>query len=313
MCKAVKVVRTDGLSREEWLSFRRQGIGGSDAAVIVGLGRFGSQFELWSDKKGLLPDKEDSEVMRLGRDLEQYVAQRWMEKTGKRVRRLNYILKDSRYPFSLANLDREVIGENAGLECKTTSVYNKCDWDGGEIPPAWYVQCMHYMAVCGFERMYLAVLVLSKGFYSFEIERDEDEIAALMAAETGWWERYMLGGEEPDPDGSESAGEVMRKLYPKDDGGSILLMDREQDLDRIGELEEQIKALKTEQETLKQGIMQKMGEAGTGQSLGWKVSWKAQESRRVDTAMLKEQYPEVWAACSKVSISRPLKIKKVKN
>ena len=313
MCKAVKVVRTDGLSRTEWLEYRRAGIGGSDAATVVGLGRFGSQFELWSDKKGLLPDKEDTEVMRLGRDLEQYVAQRWMEKTGKRVRRMNYILRDPRYPYSLANLDREVIGEDAGLECKTTSVYNKCDWEGGEIPPAWYVQCMHYMAVCGFDRMYLAVLVLSKGFYTFEIERDEAEIAALMEAETVWWERYMTGGEEPPADGSDSAGEVLRKLHPVDDGTSVLLMDKEDDLDRIGQLSSQIEALTQERDALKQGIMQRMGEAGTGQSAGWKVTWKAQESRRVDQKKLKEAYPEAWEACVKVSTSRPMRIVRTGN
>ena len=313
MCKAVKVVRTDGLSRTEWLEYRRAGIGGSDAATVVGLGRFGSQFELWSDKKGLLPDKEDTEVMRLGRDLEQYVAQRWMEKTGKRVRRMNYILRDPRYPYSLANLDREVIGEDAGLECKTTSVYNKCDWEGGEIPPAWYVQCMHYMAVCGYDRMYLAVLVLSKGFYTFEIERDEAEIAALMEAETAWWERYVIGGEEPPADGSDSAEEVLRKLHPVDDGTSVLLMDKEGDLDRIGQLSSQIEALTQERDALKQGIMQRMGEAGTGQSAGWKVTWKAQESRRVDQKKLKEAYPEAWEACVKVSTSRPMRIVRTGN
>lgn len=313
MCKAVKAVKTEGLSREEWLSFRRQGIGGSDAAVIVGLNRFGSEFELWSDKRGLLPEKEDTEAMRLGRDLEQYAAERWMEKTGKRVRKLNFILKNPQYPYALANLDRKVIGENAGLECKTTSVWNRSDFEGGEIPLNWYVQCMHYMAVCGFERMYLAVLVLGKGFYTYEIGRDEEEIAALMAAETAWWERHMIAGEEPSADGSESAGDVLRKLHPQDNGESVMLMDREDQLDRIGELEEQIKALKAEQEVLKQSIMQKMGDAGTGQSLGWAVSWKTQESRRVDTALLKEAYPEVWEACSKVNVTRPLKIRKVKN
>lgn len=90
--RGIKKVSTAGMSREDWLEQRRHTIGGSDAAGIIGLSKWSSPVSVWADKTGRLPDKPDTEAMRLGRDLESYVARRWMEATGKKVRRLNAML-----------------------------------------------------------------------------------------------------------------------------------------------------------------------------------------------------------------------------
>jgi len=69
-----------------WLSERWKSIGGSDAAAVVGLSQWATPFTVWCDKTGRVPDREDNEAMRQGRDLEEYVA---LEATGKRVHRDN--------------------------------------------------------------------------------------------------------------------------------------------------------------------------------------------------------------------------------
>lgn len=308
-----KLMKTDTASRAEWLECRRQGIGGSDAAVIVGLSRFGSPLRLWADKHGLGGEAEETEVMRQGTDFEEYVARRWAEATGKKVRRRNYMFRNTNYPFAIADVDREVVGENAGLECKTTSVYNKSDFENGEIPPAYYVQCQHYMAVMGYDRMYLAVLVLSKAFYHFVIERDDAEIAALMEQEKGWWETYVEGDSVPDPDGSEEDGAFIRERFPDSDGGEVFLADRAPDFERMQELDAQIRELTSERDTLKQAIMQDMGDAALASALnGWTASWKPQTSRRVDSKKLKAEFPQVYADCLIESVSRVFRYKKAK-
>ena len=71
-----KLVSTKDMPREQWLEYRRKSIGGSEAATIAGLNRYSSLYALWADKMGLLPEKEDNEQMRQGRDFENYVAQR---------------------------------------------------------------------------------------------------------------------------------------------------------------------------------------------------------------------------------------------
>ena len=101
--KGIRRVSTRNMSREEWLDRRRKSIGGSDAAGIVGLSKWASPFSVWADKTGRAPEKEDTEAMRQGRDLEDYVA-RWMEETGKRVYRLPAMLYNPLYPFAHAML-----------------------------------------------------------------------------------------------------------------------------------------------------------------------------------------------------------------
>lgn len=121
------------MSREEWLDRRRKSIGGSDAAGIVGLSKWASPFSVWADKTGRAPEKEDTEAMRQGRDLEDYVA-RWMEETGKRVYRLPAMLYNPLYPFAHADVDSMVMGESAGLECKTAFSLDLKQFNGVEFP-----------------------------------------------------------------------------------------------------------------------------------------------------------------------------------
>ena len=77
MEKNLTCISTRSMSRQAWLAERRKTIGGSDAAGIVGLSRYATPYTVWADKTGRLPEQEDNEAMRQGRDLEEYVAKRW--------------------------------------------------------------------------------------------------------------------------------------------------------------------------------------------------------------------------------------------
>ena len=109
MEKNLTRISTRSMSRQAWLAERRKTIGGSDAAGIVGLSRYATPYTVWADKTGRLPEQEDNEAMRQGRDLEEYVAKRWEESTGKRVRRSNALLYNPSYLFAHADIDRTVV------------------------------------------------------------------------------------------------------------------------------------------------------------------------------------------------------------
>lgn len=229
--------------RNEWLEARRQGIGGSDVAAILGLSDWESPYSIWADKLGYLPEKEENEAMRQGRDFEDYVARRFCEATGKKVRRVNRILKHPEQYFMLANIDRDVVGENAGLECKTTSVMNLKKFRHGEYPENYYCQCMHYMAVTGASKWYLAVLILNKGFHIFEIERDEEEIQALIAAERCFW--TLVENETPPVVyGLEATKRAIEAVHHTDESAAPVLLYGEEDaLKEWEELKERRKSL----------------------------------------------------------------------
>lgn len=307
------VVKVSDITREQWLEYRRTGIGGSDASTIVGLNPYSSPYYLFCDKMGALPEKDDTEAMRQGRDLEQYVADRWMERTGKTCRRNNYMWRSTRWPWMLADIDREIVGENAGLECKTTSPYNKHDFAGGEVPLTYYVQCQHYMAVMGFDRMYLAVLVLNRGFYDFVIDRDDSEIEALAAAECEFWN--LLQREEPPPiDGSEATQDALRLMYPEEDDHLSLNLPQsaDRDLNRLVQLQGMIKGLKAECDAIKNEMMARMGDAALADTSSKRCSWVTRKKSSIDTKKLKQQFPEIYKQFEKTTEFRVFSVKNKK-
>lgn len=278
------------MTREEWLEQRRKGIGGSDAAAILGLDRFHSPFDVYADKLGFKEERPDNEPMRQGRDLEDYVAGRFVEETGKKVKRDNRLLVHPEYPYMIGNIDRRVVGENAGLECKTTSVLNRAQFAQGEYPPSYYVQCVHYMAVTGAAKWYLAVLVLNKAFHIFEIERDEAEIGALIAAEKDFWENHVQKQIPPSPDGSESTFELLKQLYPEaKECEQVALYGKEQRIEDYLKLDLQAKELEKQRDAIKQELQLSIGEAEIGQAQGYTVEWKNQTRQSLDTKRLKEE------------------------
>lgn len=293
--KAKKIATLDTLSHDQWLKTRTRGIGGSDASAILGLNPYCSPFDVYAEKVGLKPPVEDNEAMRQGRDFEDYVARRFEEAKDKKVRRVNSVLAHEEHPWLIGNIDRWVNGENAGLECKTTSVLNKTRFAQGEYPASYYVQCVHYMALTGADKWYLAVLVLNKGFHVFEISRDEDEINALIKAESDFWHNHVLKDIPPAPDGSDSATETIKAMFPEaKDRETTALFGYEKDIESYQELDRKVKELEKLRDSFKQAIQLNMKEAEIGQAHGFTVEWKNQVRQTLDNKRLQKEQPEIY-------------------
>ena len=308
MYKHLFKISTKDMPHEEWLDHRRQRIGGSDASAILGMNNWCSPYTVWADKLGKLPPKEDNEAMRIGRDLEDYVAKRFTEATGKKVRRENNILVNPDIPFAHANVDRMIIGEDAGFEAKTTSVMNLKKFKNGEYPENYYAQCVHYLMVTGCERWYLGVLILGVEFKWFVIERDEDEIEALRKSEEDFWE-YVKTQQPPMADGSESTSKTLVHIYPDSNGESISLMAYENDLQQYSTLTDAIDGLTKQKDELANRIKAYMCDAEKGESGKFKVSWASQVRSTFDSKRFKADNPDVdLSAYYKQTNTRPFKV-----
>ena len=290
--RGIKRISTKGMSREEWLMRRRKTIGGADAAGIVGLSRWASPFSVWADKTGRAAEKEDNEAMRQGRDLEDYVARRWMEDTGKRVYRLPAMLYHPQYPFAHADVDRMVTGENAGLECKTTFSLDLKQFNGVEFPVQYYAQCVHYLAVTGADRWYLAILAYGRGFFTFVLERDQAEIDALMAAEADFW-KLVEQDTPPDADGSEATSAALRVLYPISEHTAADLFGRDTVLKEYMRLKEDKKTLDTRLGEIENTIKADMGEAESGFCGLFHISWKSQTRQSFQAKEFAKDHPNI--------------------
>lgn len=292
MYKNLIKIPTLDMSNEEWLEHRQKSIGGSDAAAILNLNPWKSPYAVWAEKLGKLPPKEDNEAMRQGRDLEDYVARRFSEKTGKKVRRENYIIINPSFPFAHANVDRMIVGEDAGLECKTTNALNMRKFKNGEYPANYYVQCVHYMMITGCQRWYLGVLVFGTEFLDFVIERDEDEISALAQSEEEFW-RYVEAQTEPPVDGTKSTTEAIGEVHSEATDTTVSLFGFDSDLDAYSALTKQIKELERARDEIGNKVKVYLDDASKGESDRYRVSWAQQTRSTFDTKAFKEAHPDI--------------------
>ena len=304
-----RLISTLNLSREEWLRYRKQGVGGSDAGAICGFNPYRSAMQVYYYKTSGEIEDIDNEAMRQGREMEEYVARRFTEETGKKVRRANAMFCDEKNPFMLADVDRMVVGENAGLECKTASPFMAEYWSGDKIPLSYQMQCYHYMSICNADAWYVAVLIYGREFKVYKLERDEEIISNLIQLEKNFWEEHVLKRVLPDPDGSKLADSVIAEYFKESTGAVIPLQGFDDKLKRREELVVLMDKLESEKRQIEQELKMYMGDAEKAENQLFRVSWKAVISNRLDTKALQEQEPEIYQKFLKQTNSRRFTVK----
>ena len=166
---------------------RREYIGGSDIAAVMGMNRWKTSLTLWLEKIGEidLNDNSNNEAKELGRELEDFVAKKFSKKTGLKVRKRQEKYTHKKYPFLVAHVDRIIVGTDELLECKTCSSYKKDEWGGEEIPQEYILQVIWYLGITGRKRGHIAVLIGGQSFKTRVVEFDAElfEIMVNMAVE----------------------------------------------------------------------------------------------------------------------------------
>lgn len=265
---------------------------------------------VFQDKTCEAVEGSDKENLRQGRDLEEYVAKRFTEATGLKVRRCNYMLRSKKYQFMIADVDRLIVGEDAGLECKTVSAYNADKWKAGEVPFYYMLQCYHYMAVTGRRTWYLAAVILGKDFVYHKLEWDDSIIDYLIQEEKKFWENHILTGILPSPDGSKSCDEIIGNHFHKaKEKSQIALIGFDNKLNRRQLILEQIEELEKEQKQIEQEVKMYMQENEIAISEKYYVSWSNVESKRLDTKRIRAEKPEICKDYLMVSETRKFQIK----
>ena len=303
-------ISTAGLSNMEWLKLRKQGIGGSDAGAICGLNPYSSPMKVFWDKTTDEVEEQDNEAVRIGHDLEQYVAERFMEATGLKVWRSNYMYRSKAHPYMIADVDRLVIGEDAGLECKTASAYNADKWVDGNIPLHYAMQCYHYMAVTGKRTWYIAAVILGREFVYHKLTWDDALIQRLIEVEGEFWNNHVMVNIIPDPDGSKICDSVLEQYFHTAKKASMIeLVGFYDKLARREEILAYIEELQSEQKQIEQEIKLFMQENELAANEHYKVSWSNVDTTRLDTKRIKQEQPEIYENYAKVTSSRRFQIK----
>lgn len=285
-------------NRQAWLDLRKNYIGGSDAAVVVGVNTHRSPFALWLEKTGQAEPEDLSNNTRVwfGQEAEEIVAKRFCMDERKKVRRSGVWVND-KYPWACASIDRMLVGENAFLECKTSASYFKDRWGEDSIPDAYYCQVLHYMTVLEMDYCYIACLFDNGADYIVRtVEFNQADSDALMEAERKFWEECVKGGKLPDADSSKACTDALKIKFP---GGGTEALDMEEQYDILcGD----IKSLKASKKELDKAIDLKENQLRMvlenhefGRTSGYNVWYKTQAKKPYfDREQFERDYPGVY-------------------
>lgn len=223
------LVDTAGLTREQWLAWRRRGIGGSDVAAILGISPFRTARDIYCDKLNIAPAEPDEGnwvALEIGHLLEDLVAKIFSRKTGFSIFQIKKMFRHAQHPFMLADVDYFVTlpGETAILEIKTTNYNAREHWwtpDGRETVPAWYEsQGRHYMAVMDLDRVFFCCLYGNNEDEVIlrEMKRERMYEEEMIFLEKDFWENHVQAKRPPPylEDGGLIAASAKRYGGPAD-------------------------------------------------------------------------------------------------
>lgn len=293
-----KIVSTENLSHEEWLEWRKKGIGGSDASVILGINPFKSTLELWNEKvQDILETEDENEAAYWGHKLESVVREEFTSRTGLRVYTEPYLLQHTQYSFMQANLDGfiyDTVYGNCIFEAKTASAYKASDWAYG-VPDEYYAQLQHYMAVTGYHGAYIAALIGGNKFVWKFVERDKLYIQNLIRKEKLFWQHVET--ETPPPiDGTKTTAAFLDSCFPLAEDKEVLQLDEDdwQWVELYQDAKEKEKAAKEQKQLAEnrlKALMQKHEKATLN---GAEISWQEIQSEKFDSKQLKRDEPEIY-------------------
>lgn len=325
-------------TRAEWEEMRQElicegRIGGSMVGTAAGLDPWKSPYTMWAELTGRRPieDISKKEAVRLGHDLEDYVAKRFEEVSGKKVHRENCILTNDAYPHLFASIDRKISNEESGLECKTANAYRDGAFAEGNFPDGYFRQVKTYLAVTGLERWYLAVLIMGVDFRVFcvttkledfenppswcesvryvspmELEECEEDAAKFMG--------YVVADTPPPMVGTDDERGVINELNGnKSEGATSIDINVEQLIRERAELKAKGDADKEELKRIENEIIAALNGREMGVGTNYKVTYHWGDTKRIDTKKLEEHFAgKVPDELYKVTNSPTLRIYPIK-
>ncbi|WP_051710179.1 YqaJ viral recombinase family protein [Streptomyces sp. NRRL S-350] len=332
-----RLLLPNGAPEEEWHAVRRSGIGGSDVAAILGLaGKYNSPRRVFEAKHGRkVAGDVDTEYAEVGREIEDFIARLFAKRSGLPIGMPPGTLVHVEHSWMRANVDRYVLDPATGLvvaplECKNRSEFQIDDWEDG-VPDGPALQSYWYMAVGGWSHAWVAALVGGNKLRYHRLERDQELIGDIVEHCGRWFQRHVVEGFPPPPDGLEDTKNLLGRLWKvkPDDIAEVDMAKAKALRARRAELKEKEKALGAELAAVENEMRLVAGAAETvkvGKSVAW--TWKANGTfagsrfakehpelaaeyvrtvEELDVDRLKVEQPELYAAYRARTLRVPTK------
>lgn len=326
----------DSVTRSAWLESRRNGIGGSDAAAILGIDPWKGPYSVYQSKVSPIGEHPQAinDAMYWGNVLEEVVAQEFEERSNfvvygdTHIREVtgNYpLLTHPSHPWMHASIDRWICTTcpnytehllknhkaDSFLECKTAREGKQKEWDEG-VPVNYYTQVQHYLAVTGFASCFVACLIGGSTYITHKIERNDAFIDNLIQAERDFWQ-LVVDKTPPPPDDSEATVSFLNAMQAEP-GTKVELEPHSTFgiLHQLKEVKDAIAVIDKRKKRLENELKVRLGEAELGYIDGrCVVTWKRQTRASIDAEKLWEEQEEIAKSYSKISSFRVLRVQEI--
>lgn len=272
---------------------RARGIGGSEAAIAIGVHPKITPLQLYRKKVygEPLPINVPDFNLKLGHQLEPVVAWCFTERTGLALAERREPVVHPRYDFIRGYVDRVVIDRAEGFEAKAWSEFSRPLWGepgGDDVPLAVLVQCVHYILASGYEGWHVGALLGGEFLEYFIDRRREDVLEMVLDRERRFW-RHVEDREPPPAMNVHdlrliySAADPDKFIVASDDDFALWLEYRE--------CLDQRRALESRMSKIEFKLKERMGDAAAivhpDDERRKIVTWKNQDRKDVDVAALK--------------------------
>lgn len=312
MTKPYTEIRFFGTPEEinkQWVEARKNGIGGSDVASIMGLNKYSSPLNVWLVKTGReeSPDLSDNQAVEWGNRLEDVVADKFADEHPElQVRRRNATMVSIKRPWAFANIDRWVTdghGNVGILEVKTVGMRRAADWDNG-VPLYYLTQVMHYMSVTGYQYAWVAVLIGGQEFREYYIERDEADIKAINDAVDTFWRDFVETDTAPALIGNDPEANALLSQHSDPSTEFIAMLDEDVSmLDELREIKDQINDLKHRKTLIENTIKDLIGDNKGIETETKRITWVRSVRSSFDKKTFEEANPGVIQDYMKTSVT----------
>lgn len=182
---------------------RRQHIGSSEVAAVLGLDTYRTPADVYYEKVHVTEDTT-SAAAEAGNWLQHPLLQWASEQLGLPIEE-DVSRVDPLHGILSANHDALIVGKPLGMEAKTANItgHNPAildqwgDEQTDEIPDAYLIQCQAQMLVSDLQLVWVPALIGGRGRCMFKVERDEDLIAKIRARCEAWWQQHIVARVPP--------------------------------------------------------------------------------------------------------------------
>lgn len=312
MAKPYREIRFAGTQDEinkQWVEARKNGVGGSDVASIMGINKYSSPLNVWLVKTGRepSPDLSDNEAVEWGNRLEDVVAEKFADEHPElKVYRRNATLVSIERPWAFANLDRWVTdgkGNVGILEVKTVGMRRAADWDNG-VPLYYLTQVNHYMSVTGYQYAWVAVLIGGQEFREYYIGRDEEDIATINNYVDTFWHDFVETDTAPALIGNDPEANAILHQHEDPSNEFIPMLDMDLGmLDELQQIKDQIDDLKHAKTLIENQLKDIIGDYKGIETETRKVTWVRSVRSSFDKKAFDQAHPGITQDYMKTNVT----------